>query len=447
MTKDVANDETKDVTARTAAGSAAAPLVVTGTVASSHPDVRPGDVLVATEFSAVTCASAPLLTGELRRAGRRVRAGTLADLGVPLDEPVVAAALRAARPDRPTAVVLTAGSADGNADDDADPDGAVGRAIGAWRAALGPRAVLLAEPRSFCAGVDRAIEIVERLLDRGPHPVYVRKEIVHNTHVVRDLAARGAVFVEELDEVPQGATVVFSAHGVSPAVRRDAELRGLDVYDATCPLVSKVHAEVRRYAARGDRIYLIGHAGHEESEGTIGEAPEQTVLVQTADDVAALPDDEGNASYVMQTTLGADEADSVAAALHDRFPGIRGPGSDDICYATTNRQNAVREVAAQADLVLVVGSANSSNSVRLVERSEAEGTKARLVEDLGDVPLGLLAGAGTVGVTAGASAAPALVEEIVAGLRALGPVRTQEVRVATETVTFGLPSGLGESTA
>ncbi|MFJ2088943.1 4-hydroxy-3-methylbut-2-enyl diphosphate reductase [Streptomyces sp. NPDC087901] len=446
----MAQDETKDVSARTAAGSTAAPLVVTGTVTSSRLDVRPGDVLVATEFSTVTCASAPLLTGELRRAGRRVRAGTLAELGVPVGEPVVAAGLRAALPGRPTAVVLTAGPANwnagGNADYNADPDGSVGRAIEAWCAALGPRTVLLAEPRSFCAGVDRAIEIVERLLDRGPHPVYVRKEIVHNTHVVRDLAARGAVFVEELDEVPQGSTVVFSAHGVAPAVRRDAELRGLDVYDATCPLVSKVHAEVRRYAARGDRIYLIGHAGHEESEGTIGEAPERTVLVQTADDVAALPDGEGAASYVMQTTLGTDEADSVAAALHDRFPGIRGPGSDDICYATTNRQNAVREVAAEADLVLVVGSANSSNSVRLVERSVAEGTKSLLVEDLGDVPLGLLAGAGTIGVTAGASAAPALVDEIVVGLQALGPVRTQEVRVATETVTFGLPSGLGEPT-
>ncbi|MBY8852037.1 4-hydroxy-3-methylbut-2-enyl diphosphate reductase, partial [Saccharothrix sp. MB29] len=228
--------------------------------------------------------------------------------------------------------------------------------------------VLLASPRSFCAGVERAIDIVDRLLDQRGGPVHVRKQIVHNTHVVAELEARGAVFVDELDAVPDGATVVFSAHGVSPAVREEAERRGLDVVDATCPLVTKVHAEARRYAARGDTVVLIGHAGHEVVEGTLGEAPDRVVLVETAADVAALEvPDPARVSYLTQTTLAVDETAEVLDALRARFPALRGPSSADICYATTNRQDAVREVARDADLVLVVGSANSSNSVRLVE--------------------------------------------------------------------------------
>ncbi len=419
--------------------------MVTGIVAPSSPGVRPGDVLVVSQLSAgqdtVTCGSASLIAGELRRAGLTVHSGTLDDLGVTADEPVIAAALGQDTAERPCAIALTAATA-ATADSSTPTPDAVDRVLSRWRAALGPRTVLLAEPQSFCAGVERAIEIVEIALARFPHPVYMRKQIVHNTHVVRDLASRGAVFVDELDEVPEGATVVFSAHGVAPAVRQDAEKRGLNVIDATCPLVSKVHAEVRRYAMRGDRVYLIGHAGHEESDGTLGEAPGRTVLVQTAEDVRLLPDSDAPAAYVMQTTLGADEAETVVDALEQRFPGIRGPASDDICYATTNRQNAVRAVAADADLLLVVGSANSSNSLRLVERSAAAGTRALLVEDIGEVPLADLAGVRTVGVTAGASAAPALVDEIVANLQALGPVDTRTVRVAHETIRFGLPSGL-----
>ena len=432
--------------------------MVTGAVSSSAPGARPGDVLVVRELSAgpnpVTCGSAALLAGELRRAGLTVHAGPLDDLGLTPDDPVIGAALGQDPAERPRAIVLTVappaaapvvapavGSAARPSAGTPTSD-AVARVLARWRAALGPRTVLLAEPRSFCAGVERAIEIAEIALARFPHPVYLRRQIVHNTHVVRDLTARGAVFVEELDEVPDGATVVFSAHGVAPAVRQDAEQRGLTVIDATCPLVSKVHAEVRRYATRGDRVYLIGHAGHEESDGTLGEAPGRTVLVQTAEEVRSLPDADAPTAYVMQTTLGTEEAGTVVDALEQRFPGIRGPASDDICYATTNRQNAVRAVAAEADLVLVVGSANSSNSLRLVERSAAAGARALLVEDVGEVPLADLADARTVGVTAGASTAPALVDEIVANLRALGPVDARTVRVADETIRFGLPGGL-----
>jgi 4-hydroxy-3-methylbut-2-enyl diphosphate reductase len=225
--------------------------------------------------------------------------------------------------------------------------------------------VLLAGPRSFCAGVERAIEIVERILEQHGPPVYVRKQIVHNSVVVSSLEARGAIFVDELSEVPDGARVVFSAHGVAPAVRAEAERRNLTPVDATCPLVGKVHAEARRFAADGFLVALIGHAGHEEVEGTLGEAPDSITLVETAGDVGRLqPGDPAKVAYLMQTTLAADEAAGIAGALRDRFPAARAPGSDDICYATTNRQQAARAVAAEADLVLVAGSANSSNSVR-----------------------------------------------------------------------------------
>ncbi|ANZ39415.1 4-hydroxy-3-methylbut-2-enyl diphosphate reductase [Lentzea guizhouensis] len=301
-----------------------------------------------------------------------------------------------------------------------------------------PRSVLLASPRSFCAGVERAIEIVERLLDQRGGPIYVRKQIVHNVHVVRGLEARGAVFVEELDEVPPGATVVFSAHGVSPAVRAEAVERSLDVLDATCPLVAKVHAEARRFADRGDTIVLIGHAGHEEVEGTLGEAPERMVLVETAADVEAL-EITGPVSYLTQTTLAVDETAEVVAALERRFPHVRGPGSDDICYATTNRQIAIREVAAQSDLVLVVGSRNSSNSVRMVELAARGGTPAHLVDDASEIDPAWLDGVTSVGLSAGASAPPELVDEVVAALRALGAVSVSTHTTATETISFTLP--------
>ncbi len=315
-----------------------------------------------------------------------------------------------------------------------------------WAAATAPRQVLLAGPRSFCAGVERAIEIVERALDGAPAPVYVRKQIVHNTHVVADLEQRGAVFVDELAEVPQGATVVFSAHGVAPAVRAEAGRRSLDTIDATCPLVAKVHAEARRFVGDGYLVALIGHAGHEEVEGTLGEAPGAMTLVQTVEDVARLaPADPAKIAYLMQTTLSAEEAGEIVDALMARFPEARGPGSDDICYATTNRQLSVRAIAAESDVVLVAGSANSSNSRRLVETAERAGIPAYLIDDTGDIELGWLTGASTVGITAGASAPPAVVSQIVAALSGLGPVEIGERVIATESIRFGLPKEVRQS--
>lgn len=315
-------------------------------------------------------------------------------------------------------------------------------ALDAWRAVCRPRTVLLAAPRSFCAGVERAIEVVERLLERRTDgtPVHVRKQIVHNTHVVRELEERGAVFVDELDAVPDGATVVFSAHGVSPQVRRVAAERGLDVVDATCPLVTKVHSEARRFAERGDTVLLIGHAGHEETEGTAGEAPGRTVLVESVHDAETLRvPDPYRVSYLTQTTLAMDETADIIATLRRRFPHLRGPGSEDICYATTNRQRALEAVAAEADLVLVVGSANSSNSVRLAELTERRGTPALLVDSVTDIRPEHLAGAATVGLTAGASAPPSLVDGVLNALSGLGPIGVEERETAVEDVRFAPP--------
>jgi 4-hydroxy-3-methylbut-2-en-1-yl diphosphate reductase len=306
--------------------------------------------------------------------------------------------------------------------------------------------VLLADPRGYCAGVDRAVVAVERALELHGAPVYVRKQIVHNTHVVAGLERRGAVFVEELSEVPDGARVVFSAHGVSPAVRAEAERRGLDAVDATCPLVSKVHAEARRFADAGYLVALIGHAGHEEVEGTLGEAPQSMALVETAEDVARLqPADPGKVAYLMQTTLAVDEAAGIAGALRERFSAARAPGSDDICYATTNRQQAVRAVAADADLVLVAGSPNSSNSVRLVETARRAGTPAHLIDGPADIQLGWLAGVSVVGLTAGASAPPAIVDDIIGALSGLGPVEVSERVITTENIRFSLPKEVRSS--
>ncbi|KPC78496.1 MULTISPECIES: 4-hydroxy-3-methylbut-2-enyl diphosphate reductase [unclassified Streptomyces] len=309
------------------------------------------------------------------------------------------------------------------------------------------RRVLLAGPRSFCAGVERAIEIVERALEQRGAPVYVRKQIVHNVTVVDDLAGRGAIFVEELDEVPDRATVVFSAHGISPAVREEADRRGLDVIDGTCPLVAKVHAEARRFAARGDTVVLVGHAGHEEVEGTLGEAPESMVLVSTPDDVRELPPEVGGQiSYLTQTTLAVDETAEVVGALRERFPLLQEPPSDDICYATTNRQAGLMAIVEEADLVLVVGSENSSNSVRLVELARREGTRAELIDRAGDIRPEWLTGVSTVGLTAGASAPPALVTEVVTRLGTFGPVHVEEREIARETVHFDLPSAVRRDT-
>jgi 4-hydroxy-3-methylbut-2-enyl diphosphate reductase len=303
--------------------------------------------------------------------------------------------------------------------------------------------VLLATPRSFCAGVERAVTVVERALERASGPVYVRRQIVHNAHVVADLEDRGAVFVQEVGEVPEGATVVLAAHGVAPGVREDADRRGLAVVDATCPLVTKVHSEVRRYSRRGDTVFLIGHADHEEVVGTRGEAPHRVVVVEDAEQAERVqPADPERVAYVMQTTLAVDEAEQVATVLRRRFPALSAPRSDDICYATTNRQRAVREIAAASDLVLVLGSANSSNSQRLAEVAEREGTPAHLVEDASAVDLRWLAGAARVGVTAGASAPPHLVDDLVTALGGLGPLAVRSAAGAVEDVLFALPKEL-----
>ncbi|MBO0828236.1 MAG: 4-hydroxy-3-methylbut-2-enyl diphosphate reductase [Streptosporangiales bacterium] len=300
--------------------------------------------------------------------------------------------------------------------------------------------MLLAAPRSFCAGVERAIDIVERALDIYGAPVYVRKQIVHNASVVAQLAAAGAVFVEELDEVPQGSTVVFSAHGVSPEVRAEAERRSLEVVDATCPLVAKVHQEARRIARRGGTVVLIGHAGHEEVEGTLGEAPERTVLVQDRAEAERLPPpDTDDVTYVVQTTLSQDDVTDLVDALRRRVPHLADPPSDDICYATTNRQQALRAVAASAELVLVVGSANSSNGNRLVEVARRSGVAAHLVDGPDDVDPQWLAGVRTVGISAAASTPPELVDAVVAAIGGLGPVEVTERRTTTEDIHFTLP--------
>ncbi len=314
------------------------------------------------------------------------------------------------------------------------------------RTATGSRTVLLASPRSFCAGVERAIAVVEQLLDERGGPIYVRKQIVHNTHVVADLQTRGAVFVEELDAVPESATVVFSAHGVSPTVRAEAASRGLEAIDATCPLVTKVHAEARRFGARGDTVILIGHAGHEEVEGTLGEAPNQMVLVQTVDEVARLTvADPAKVSYLTQTTLAVDETTEIIQALRARFPALRGPASNDICYATTNRQDALRAIAEESDLVLVVGSSNSSNSLRLVELARRHGTPGHLIDDASDIRPEWLDGVGVVGLTAGASAPPRLVETVIVTLAELGPVTVVERETTRENIQFTLPLAVRRS--
>jgi 4-hydroxy-3-methylbut-2-en-1-yl diphosphate reductase len=305
-------------------------------------------------------------------------------------------------------------------------------------------AVLLASPRSFCAGVERAVAAVESALSHAVGPVYVRKQIVHNVRVVADLAERGAVFVDELDEIPdpppEGAVVVFSAHGVSPAVRAEADRRELPVIDATCPLVTKVHSEATRFARRGDTIVLIGHAGHEEVDGTLGVAPGATVLVESVEDVAALtlPTDRP-VSYLTQTTLSVDETASVIEALRARYPRLREPPSDDICYATTNRQRAVRAVLDEADLLLVIGSRNSSNSQRLVELARRAGVRAHLIDGPDDIDPAWLDNTSVVGLTAGASAPQVLVRQVIDALNAHGSVRVIEREVTTETERFALP--------
>ncbi len=443
-------------------------VLVAGVGGATHADLGPGDVVVATEVRGpdrtLTCGDPALVAAALRRQGLTVHTGPVAsrdhivtgaeraELGAAgvLCVDMESAWLLEDADDKMCAVVRVVGD---TADSPLLRPATIGRmrtalhqlplvgeVAATWRRAVAEREVLLAGPRSFCAGVVRAIDVVEQALAQRGAPIYVRKQIVHNVHVVRDLQSRGAIFVEELSDVPDGATVVFSAHGVSPQVRAEARSRDLAVIDATCPLVTKVHSEVRRFSARGDTVIFIGHAGHEETVGTMGEHPEATVLVEDAEDAEQVQvADPEKVSYLVQTTLAADEVAGIVDVLKRRFPKLRQPPSDDICYATTNRQQALQEVAVDSDLSLVIGSENSSNSRRLVEKSQRMGTPASLIDDAGDIHLEWLDGVTTVGVTAGASAPTSLVDEVVAALGGLGPVRVVEREVTTENVHFTLP--------
>ena len=467
-------------------------VAVTGTAERLSAGLLPGQLVVATELWTAGPRTAPrlvrrlpsasLLADELRRDGhvvaegpvvstseaydespgappvpgtiaepacqRRGVRGELVHLGaLVLDHDSAWAAALADR-DRPLAVVRAVEDLAGpgamsavDARHAAASLAGVRGPIERWARACRSRRVVLAAPRSFCAGVERAIEIVERALERHGAPVYVRRQIVHNIHVVGRLAAKGAVFVEELDEVPDGATVVLAAHGVAPDVRSEAAARhGFTVIDATCPLVAKVHHEARRYAARGYDIVLVGHDDHEEVIGTYGEAPDRIHVVATPRDVAELDlGEHAPVAYLTQTTLATDETAEIVDALRSRFPELVGPSADDICYATQNRQDAVRAIAGECDLLLVVGSANSSNTARLVEVARREGCRAELVEDAGQLRFSWLDGAATVGITAGASAPESLVADVVRALSALGPVDVDERRTASESVRFALP--------
>jgi 4-hydroxy-3-methylbut-2-enyl diphosphate reductase len=303
--------------------------------------------------------------------------------------------------------------------------------------------ILLAEPRGFCAGVDRAIEIVERALEKFGPPIYVRHEIVHNTYVVEDLKAKGAVFIEELDDVPPGSTLVFSAHGVSKAVQAEARARGLDIFDATCPLVTKVHIEVAKLAREGYEFIMIGHKGHPEVEGTMGQVEHGIHLVEDVADVARVqPAQSEKLALVTQTTLSVDDAAQIKAALRGRFPTIREPKQQDICYATQNRQDAVKVMSGQVDVVIVVGSPTSSNSNRLAELARKLGVNSYMVDNAGELKPEWLEGKSRVGLTAGASAPEVLVEQVIARIKSLGAVSVRRMEGIQETVKFPMPKGL-----
>lgn len=455
------------------APAAAAPpyaaVAVAGLGGGLGDDLVPGELVVAdrlidTEGTEVArLASAPLLSAELRRLGLRARTGTIVstDHIVTGDERAALAALGATAVDMESTAVAAQGwgmplavlraISDTPGEELFSPAGARGawaglralrasrHALANWAAAVGQREILLAEPRSFCAGVRRAIETVERALDRYGAPVYVRRQIVHNAHVVSQLEEAGAVFVEELAEVPDGSCVVFSAHGVGTAVHEEAAARQMFSIDATCPLVSKVHNEARRFAGSGRQLVLIGHAGHDEVEGTLGTVP-GTALVSSADDVTVIDLDPSRpTAFITQTTLATDEVAGVITALGQRFSDLARPAASDICYATQNRQEAVRQMAPDCDVVLVVGSPNSSNSNRLVEVARRCGTSAHLVDSKLDLRLSWLVGARRVGVTAGASAPEELVREVVDCVAALGSASVEERSTGNEHVSFPLP--------
>jgi len=303
--------------------------------------------------------------------------------------------------------------------------------------------IVLAKPRGFCAGVERAIEVVEQALERLPAPVYVRKEIVHNPHVVNALRKKGAIFVDELNQVPKGSTTIFSAHGVSPAVHQMAHDRSLSVVDATCPLVTKVHVEAKRFAQNGYTLLLIGHAGHEEVEGTMGEAPEAIQLVQNVDEARAIAvPDPDKVAIITQTTLSVDDTRAIIDVLKDRFPKLVVPSKDDICYATQNRQNAVKTIAKEAEVILVIGARNSSNSIRLTEVGIDAGKQAYLINDASEIDQKWFEGVACVGVTSGASAPEHLVQEVIESLKQLGADEVVELELVQEDVSFGLPPEL-----
>jgi 4-hydroxy-3-methylbut-2-enyl diphosphate reductase len=445
-------------------------VVVAGVAGGLSPELQAGDIIVASEVRDVTgrtvMRAAGPLVAELRNRGFRVHTGPmistdhivngperakLAETGALAVDMESAAIVRAMKSSGvPVAVVRVI------VDTAHVPlnrlstvtSGAralatlrkIGPSLKVWAELAGPRTVVLAGPRSFCAGVDRAIDIVEQALRRYPRPVYVRRQIVHNAHVVANLQRQGVVFVDELDEVPDGTAVVFSAHGVPVAVREEAARRNLTVIDATCPLVSKVHTEARRFLNHGNEVLFIGHDKHDETEGTLGQAPGKITLVETPADAAKVQvDNPEKVSFLMQTTLAMDEAMDVANVLRERFPMIQSAPTEDICYATTNRQQAVLAVAAESDVVIVVGSKNSSNSVRLVEVCERAGTPAHLVDDASGISPAWLVGARTVGLTAGASAPPHLVDEVIETLRALGNTDVIERVVTREDIRFTLP--------
>jgi 4-hydroxy-3-methylbut-2-enyl diphosphate reductase len=453
--------------ARLAALPRSRAVALAGVAGGLDPDLRVGQLVVATEVRTVDGSIVRSLPGaeriahDLREKGIDVRTGPIVSsprlvrggqraalaasgaIAVDMESAWLANQL----PDRPLAVIRSIS-------DSADRGMVLGgmRALATlmrvrpslerWAGAVGRHDVVLAAPRSFCAGVERAIEIVERAIDRFGAPVYVRRQIVHNSHVVADLEGRGAVFVEELDEIPPSAVVVLAAHGVSPKVREEAARRSdLSVIDATCPLVTKVHHEARRFAAQDYQIVLIGHRGHEEIAGTLGEAP--MALVERPEDVAALDiDPQSPVAYLTQTTLATDETAEIVGALRDRFPDLQGPNSHDICYATQNRQDAVRGMVGRCDLLLVVGSANSSNTARLVEVGRREGCRTQLIEDETQLRLSWFDGVSTVGITAGASAPEFLVQRVIDSLSDLGPVAVTEHRTTDESAHFSLPQAV-----
>lgn len=409
-------------------------------IAANHPgSPDPGVVLVADDLlwpnrPAVPCPAAVLLEGELRRRGVRTKRGHL----------------HVDAEDRETMTLRTVLPGIGGLGATVNlPTGRVTEAVcGAMAACLAvagqARHLLLVAPRSFCAGVEQAIDLVERLLSERGGPVYVRKPVVHNAHVAADLRARGAVFVEELTEVPRGAPVVFSSHGVSPAVRAAAQRRGLEVIDATCSMVNRLHGQALRFAEQGDTVIVVGHAGHEEVEGILGEAPGHIVLVRSVEEAGRIRvADPSRVSCLTQTTLSVHETAEVVNALRGRFPELKGPAPEDTCYATTNRQNALRVIAVESDLVLVVGSKNSANCRQLVEVARRTGSAAHLVEDLGDIRPRWLAEARTIGVTSGASAPPPLVNAVIRTLGGLGPIEVEKRETARETNGFRLPSAVG----